>query len=160
MRKNSSRAARAPETIPQNRWPELEAHLSALQGEQDMLRLHKIALQHRQQIVRQNERRMREALRRSIPPRLKMLVESLPSLICHIDRYQRLLYCNGAYTNAFGVTRTAGRYLWEVTGEADYDTMRPAVVRALQGEEVTDEFRFWAPRGQGFLLQVRPRAHG
>src|SRR5215471_18674456 len=132
----------------------LRTHLTMIQGERQMLRLRYAALEHRQQLLEQDEKRIRDARLQSRDDQFHRLVESFPCLISHFDRQQRFRYCNKAFGSFFDASvRKVGKYIWEVIGEARYDAMRPGIVRALQGEETTCELSFEAQDGHDFYCR-------
>jgi PAS domain S-box-containing protein len=123
-----------------------------------MLDLHQTVLDQRQQLIQQNEQRIQKANLRLSQRRFHVLVESLPCLICHLDHEQRFRFCNRAYGHALGVSvrNVLGKYLWEVIGGSNYDAMRPGIVRAFQGEEVTCELNFPQQKDRHFYCKFVP----
>jgi PAS domain S-box-containing protein len=119
----------------------LRTHLAMIQSEREMLELRHVNLDRRQQFVQQEEERVHAAKLRSSEQRFHVLVESLPCIVCHLDREQRFRYCNKAFGESFGLSsnKVRGKCLWDVIGNKDYDAMRPGIVTALQGGEVTYE---------------------
>ncbi|HME98483.1 MAG TPA: ATP-binding protein, partial [Terriglobia bacterium] len=91
---------------------------------------------HREQFIQQYEQRIQEANLRLSQRRFHLLVESLPCLIFHLDHEQRFRFCNAAYR--------------------DYDAMRPGIVRAFLGEEVTCELNLRRQMDRHFYCKFVP----
>lgn len=74
---------------------------------------------------------------------LETLSDAVPVLICYVDAQHRYRFNNVAYERWFGHSRAqiTGKHLREVMGEEAYETLRPAVERALAGEHVNIETR-------------------
>lgn len=74
---------------------------------------------------------------------LETLSDAVPVLICYVDAEHRYRFNNIAYERWFGHSRAqiTGKHLREVMGEEAYQTLRPAVERALAGEHVNIETR-------------------
>ncbi|MCI0570611.1 MAG: PAS domain-containing protein, partial [Myxococcaceae bacterium] len=70
--------------------------------------------------------------------RLRLVVDSLPSLIAYIDADQRYVLGNAAYCTWYGVAPGTlhGRTVREVVGEENYARIRPYIERVLAGEVV------------------------
>jgi PAS domain S-box-containing protein len=136
----------------------LQTHLAMIRSEREMLDLHQTVLDQRQRLIQQNEQRIQEANLRLSQGRFHVLVESLPCLICHLDHEQRFRFCNRAYGHALGISvrNVLGKYLWEVIGGSSYDAMRPGIVRAFQGKEVTCELNFPQQKDQHFYCKFVP----
>src|SRR5262249_24127644 len=136
----------------------LQTHLAMLRSEREMLNLHHAALEYRRQLIQENEQQIQETKLRLSQRRFHILVESLPCLICHLDHEQRFRFCNRAYVHSLGISvpNPLGKYLWEVIGEADYDAMRPGIVRAFQGEEVTCELSLSQREDRHFYCKFVP----
>ena len=85
-------------------------------------------------------KRMEEDLRSS-ENQLKLITDSLPSLISYIDAQHRYKFVNRAYENWFGRKRedVLGKYNWEVIGEKAYQEVQTYVESALSGEQVAYE---------------------
>lgn len=69
---------------------------------------------------------------------LRLVVDSIPSLIAFVDSNQRYLLGNDAYLEWFGVRpgTLRGRTVREVVGEANYAELLPHIQRVLAGEVV------------------------
>jgi PAS domain S-box-containing protein len=73
--------------------------------------------------------------------RLRSVTDALPVLISYIDADERYRYHNRAYERWFGhdAAQLAGRTMRDVLGDAAYERLRPAVLRALAGDDVSFE---------------------
>ncbi|WP_181918374.1 MULTISPECIES: diguanylate cyclase [unclassified Wenzhouxiangella] len=73
--------------------------------------------------------------------RRSMLIDAIPILVSYIDLDRRYQEVNAAYEDWFGVEASdiRGKFMWEVVGEAAYETIRPHLDAALSGEEVSYE---------------------
>jgi PAS domain S-box-containing protein len=71
--------------------------------------------------------------------RLRLIANSLPALIAHVDRDQRYKFVNRAYEDWFGLgpQPLLDRTIRDVLGEELYRGVRPYVERALAGEQVS-----------------------
>ena len=69
--------------------------------------------------------------------RLRMVTDSVPALIAHIDRDQRYRFLNAHIQREFGIdlATTLGRTMLEIRGEATYAKLAPHVEAALRGEK-------------------------
>ncbi len=86
--------------------------------------------------------------------RLRLITDSLPALIMHIDGEQRYTYVNAHFERTFGVPADAviGRTLEDVCSAAVYADIAPHVARALDGHAV--EFEAVGPaRGESLHYQ-------
>jgi PAS domain S-box-containing protein len=72
---------------------------------------------------------------------LQLVTDSLPVLVSYVDRERRYRFVNRRYGDWFGrpLAEIMGAALWEVAGEAAYESIRTHVDRALAGGEVTYE---------------------
>lgn len=73
--------------------------------------------------------------------RRSMLVDAIPILVSYIDRERRYQEVNAAYEDWFDLEASdiRGKFMWEVVGDAAYETIRPHLDAALSGEEVSYE---------------------
>jgi diguanylate cyclase (GGDEF)-like protein/PAS domain S-box-containing protein len=73
--------------------------------------------------------------------RLRSVTESVPSLLCYIDRDQRYRFNSRYYEEWLGIPLESitGRSVREVLGEATYAMDEPFMLRALRGERVEFE---------------------
>lgn len=73
--------------------------------------------------------------------RRSKLVDAIPILVSYIDRERRYQEVNAAYEDWFDVKAgdIRGKFVWEVVGEAAYETIRPHLDAAISGEEVSYE---------------------
>lgn len=73
--------------------------------------------------------------------RRSMLVDAIPILVSYIDRERRYQEVNAAYEDWFDLAASdiRGKFMWEVLGQAAYETIRPHLDAALGGEEVSYE---------------------
>jgi PAS domain S-box-containing protein len=94
-------------------------------------------------------KRMEEELRSS-ENQLRLVTDSLPSLISYIDAQHRYRFVNKAYENWFGIRREdlLGKYNWDVTGEKAYQEVKAYVESALAGEQVAYELEIPFKNGE------------
>lgn len=87
------------------------------------------------------ERKQAEEALRDSENELRLIIDSVPSLIAFVDSDCRYRQVNETYERWFGLPHEElkGRHLCEVLGEAAWQAMRPYVERALAGEIVTCE---------------------
>jgi len=85
-------------------------------------------------------KRREEALRRS-ERQLRLIADSLPALVAHVDSRQRYLFINQPYADWVGRRRDEipGKHLREVLGDDAYETIREHVATVLSGRPVTFE---------------------
>ncbi len=85
-------------------------------------------------------RRSEEALRRR-ERQLRLVTDSLPALIAHVDSGQRYLFANQPYADWVGLPRDQipGRHVREVLGDDAYEAIRGHVATVLSGQPVTLE---------------------
>jgi PAS domain S-box-containing protein len=81
---------------------------------------------------------------------VQLVTDSLPVLVSYIDRDRRYRLVNRGYEEWFGRPREeiTGAALWEVVGEAAYESIRPHLDRALAGERVAFESELSYPGGE------------
>ncbi len=81
-----------------------------------------------------------DALRES-EARLRLVADGVPALISYVDASQRYRFSNRTYQGWYGIRheRMIGRTIREVFGDANYESLRPNIDRALSGEEVRFE---------------------
>jgi len=107
-------------------------------------RLHRLPDAVRRAIAEADERRaLREAQARlgESRERLRQIADALPVLIAYVGVNQRYQFANSAYQDWFGHEPEAiiGRHVRDVTGEATYQRVRPAIERVLAGERQSFE---------------------
>jgi PAS domain S-box-containing protein len=70
--------------------------------------------------------------------KLRAISDAVPVLISYVDATERYRFNNRAYEQWFGHTRDeiTGHHVRDVLGDAAYDTVRPLIARALQGEHL------------------------
>ena len=73
--------------------------------------------------------------------RLKLITDSLPALISHLDREHRYQFVNQAYQEWYGHApeTVIGRRAGDVVGQPAFEEVQPYLDRALQGERVNFE---------------------
>lgn len=83
---------------------------------------------------------------------LRIITDTVPVLIAHLDRDLRFRFANRAWESWFSRARedVLGRGLAEVVGTAAYDAIQGDVERVLAGQRVVFERRI--PRGSGSYL--------
>ena len=81
------------------------------------------------------------ALRKS-EERLRLILDSIPALVAHVDAGQRYRYANRGYAAWFGLKKEeiVGRSVSEVFGPEAYAVVRPYLREAAQGERVSYEY--------------------
>jgi PAS domain S-box-containing protein len=87
-----------------------------------------------------DRREAEQALRRS-EDQLRLVTDSLPSLVAYVDRDLRYRFNNRAYVEWFGpdLVDLRGRSVRDVIGEGAFEQIRPHAEAALRGERVTYE---------------------
>ncbi len=72
---------------------------------------------------------------------LRLIADSLPSLVSYVDRDWRYLFANQAYRDWFGIDpdEIQGKHAREVLGEEAFRSIQPYAQRALRGERVEYE---------------------
>lgn len=92
--------------------------------------------------------------------RRSMLIDSIPILVSYVDRKRRYQEVNAAYEDWFELSASdiRGKYIWEVVGEAAYESIRPQLDAALNGEEVNFEVEMPYKNGgrRTLLAQYQP----
>jgi PAS domain S-box-containing protein len=80
---------------------------------------------------------------------LRLITDSLPILISHVDLEQRYRYINMAFERWFGRPREEvyGKHVKEVLGKSAYEVIQPYIKAALSGKEV--EFEGMVPFKNG-----------
>ncbi|MBR0567905.1 PAS-domain containing protein [Azoarcus sp. L1K30] len=74
--------------------------------------------------------------------RLRLILDSIPALIAHVDAGQRYRFANRSYAEWFGFTKESivGRSIEEVFGTDAYTAIRPHLDEAANGERVSYEY--------------------
>lgn len=74
--------------------------------------------------------------------RMRLIMDSIPALIAHVDAGQRYRFANRSYAEWFGLTKESivGRTIEEVFGAEAYATIRPYLDEAVSGERVSYEY--------------------
>ena len=87
------------------------------------------------------ERELVEARLRAAEEGVRRLTDSVPGMICYLDRERRIIYHNRTYREVLGLTREQieGRRSYEVVGADVYAQSQAYVERALAGETVAFE---------------------
>jgi PAS domain S-box-containing protein len=94
---------------------------------------------------------------------LRLMADSLPSLIAYVDRDQRYQFNNKAYEEWFGLSpaEIKGKHLKEVLGTTLYETIRPHVEAALSGRKVHYEAEIARKGEAGFFeMTLVPHTDG
>ncbi|UBF30489.1 PAS domain S-box protein (plasmid) [Kovacikia minuta CCNUW1] len=108
-----------------------------------------------------SERIQAEAALQQREAELRLITNAVPVLIAFVDVEQRYRFNNQKYEEWFGqpAAEVKGKYLWEVLGQAAYETIRPAVEQVLAGQEVTFEQRIPYKKGgaRDVLVNYIPR---
>jgi diguanylate cyclase (GGDEF)-like protein/PAS domain S-box-containing protein len=94
-----------------------------------------------------------EALLRS-REQLRLLTDSLPAAVAHLDNQHRYLFANNTYEKWMNVSRESilGLHVSEVLGKEFYDRIKDNITEALSGREVT--FEVQVPFGDGQIRDV------
>jgi PAS domain S-box-containing protein len=89
----------------------------------------------------ERERMLVEARLRAAEQGVRRLTDSVPGMICYLDRERRMVYHNRTYREVLGLRREdiEGRLSSEVVGADVYAQSRPYVDRAMAGETVAFE---------------------
>ena len=95
------------------------------------------------------ERKVAEDALRVREEQLRLMTDSLPVLIAHIDREQRYQFLNRQYESWFGCARSEayGRHISELWGEEAYDIMRRHIDAAFSGQQIT--YERWVENAKG-----------
>jgi PAS domain S-box-containing protein len=96
--------------------------------------------------------RSREAAEKSLresDKELRLLIDSLPSLIAYVDSDERYRVVNSVYKDWFGLDPDAikGKKVVEVIGGANYDKIQNHIKKALSGNKTTHKSSFDMPGG-------------
>ncbi|MBP1473137.1 PAS domain-containing protein [Frateuria sp. MAH-13] len=121
-------------------------------------RLHRLPEAVRRAIAEARERlalRATEAELHQSRNRLRQIADALPVLIAYVDTGQHYRFANRAYEDWFGLALPdiVGRHVSEVSGEATYQRVRPAIERVLAGER--QSFETSVPYRNASLRQVQ-----
>jgi PAS domain S-box-containing protein len=81
-----------------------------------------------------------EALKRN-EQQLRLITDSLPALISHVDSNQRYIFVNESYAKFVGQPRELiyGKHVREVVGENTYEGIREHIEMVLSGQPITFE---------------------
>jgi PAS domain S-box-containing protein len=87
------------------------------------------------------ERKRAEIAIRASDNQLRLVIDSLPSLVSYIDRNFHYRFVNRCYEEWTGmpINKITGRTVEEAFGSTEFALRRPLMERALQGETVTFE---------------------
>ncbi len=90
-----------------------------------------------------------EKSQRESDKELRLLIDSLPSLIAYVDSDERYRVANSVYKDWFGFDPEAikGRKVVEVIGEANYSKIQNHIKKALSGLKTIHESSFDMPGG-------------
>ncbi len=93
-----------------------------------------------------------EALRKN-EAQLKLVADTVPTMIMHIDNQLNAVFVNRAFLQWFGVTEadTIGKNLKEIFEAADYQKIFPEFERALSSETFTIERASFKGNGSKYL---------
>lgn len=74
----------------------------------------------------------------------RIITDSAPALIAHLDAERRYLFTNKTYESWFGISReqARGKYVWEIHGDDGYARLKPGIDRALSGKRSTFDMFF------------------
>lgn len=99
-------------------------------------------------------KRAEEALRES-KNQLRLITESVPTLIAYVDRDQRFQSTNGAYASVLGTSpnELLGKPVRKILGAAKYSNIRTYIEAALSGQVVRYDMAL-PPSGGGGERQV------
>lgn len=80
---------------------------------------------------------------------LRLLINSLPSLIAYVDSDERYRFANSLYKDWFGIDQEAikGRKVIDVVGKANYDKIESHIKKALSGHKTRHKSSFDMPGG-------------
>ncbi len=73
--------------------------------------------------------------------RLRQVADNVPGMLTRIDQDRRFRFINREAERWLGLPedQVVGRYLWEVIGDASYQSLKPYIDRVLSGEQVSFE---------------------
>ncbi|QDF95832.1 hybrid sensor histidine kinase/response regulator [Azoarcus sp. DD4] len=82
--------------------------------------------------------------------RLRLILDSIPALIAHVDAGQRYRFANRAYADWFGLSKEdiVGRSIAEVFGPEAYAAICPHLENATHGDRVSYEYSRKNAQGQ------------
>jgi len=97
-----------------------------------------------------DERMLVEARLRAAEEGVRRLTDSVPGMICYLDRERRIVYHNRTYREVLGLSaeQIRGRHAYVVVGPDVYAQSRPYIDRALAGETVAFERVHSLPSGE------------
>jgi PAS domain S-box-containing protein len=101
--------------------------------------------------------RQKQSIKRISDQRFRTFLDSIPCLIMHVGTDQRVTLCNKRFAAFLNLTpqKTIGKTFWETLPD-NYDSMRPRLLEALQGREVTFEQSFHASKERYFYVIITP----
>jgi len=96
-----------------------------------------------------------EKSRKERESELRLLINSLPSLIAYVDSDERYKVANSVYKDWFGMDPDfiKGKKVAEVVGEANYGKIQNHIKKALSGATVTHESFFILPSGRQMYVE-------
>jgi PAS domain S-box-containing protein len=108
-------------------------------------------------IVRKLLARQRQHVERVSNRRFRAFLDSIPPLIVQVGADQRVRFCNKAFAAFVGHDRKEliGKHSWEVLS-ADYDVIRPHLIQALVGYEMTFEQTLHGAEKRYFHATITP----
>lgn len=102
------------------------------------------------------ERKQMEKAVRKSEEQLRRMADSIPSMICYIDREKRYRFTNAAYQNWFGYDKDQilGLSVEEVLGPELYGSIRSRMEQAMSGSRVTYNMEIPDKKGKSRHFQV------
>src|SRR5262249_9787707 len=118
-------------------------------------------LQHARELVRlQREARVRQNkfIEKLSHRQFRLFLDSIPSLIVHVDVDQNVKFCNKSYAEFFVIKSQegVGIPLWRLFLPSAYDAMRDSLLGALNGHEATFEREIQGKQHRYFHATVTP----
>lgn len=97
------------------------------------------------------ERRLRES-----ETQLRLIMDTVPGLMAHIDRNQCYQFVNAAYERWYNLSheQIIGRPIREIIGPVAYEQLRPGIEAALAGEPVSVETTISYAEGHKTVLST------
>ncbi len=103
------------------------------------------------------ERRRSEMVLQAREAELRLVADAMPVLIAFIDRNLVYQFANAAYETWTGqsAAQVVGRTVTDLLGAEAFEVRRPAIARALAGEEIRHEWAWTFPDGESRTADTR-----
>ncbi|MCB0165200.1 MAG: PAS domain S-box protein, partial [Anaerolineae bacterium] len=103
-----------------------------------------------------HDRKVAERKLRESETELRLIMDTVPGLMAHIDRDQRYQFVNAAYERWYNLShqQIIGRSIREIIGSEAYEQLRPGIEAALAGEQVSFETTITYAEGDKTVLST------